>query len=247
MTSLPVYPFRPGIIRFWPGTGTWAGGWNQGGSEAYVAVSSLFGRRLLLAETLWHRVDANGYNCIMLCRRTFRHFVVVAGVLLLAGLSLSAQDAPRRGRKYKAPPPTSRIEVTILRDSDSKPVERASVIFHMVGDTGNMELKTNEDGKAMIDVLPMGSKIRLQVIAKGFQTYGEDLDNDKPELTIGVRLKRPGEQYSIYKDHDQNADAGKDKTAPSGKNSGSGDAAKDKRADSAEPSAQPNASQPQPQ
>jgi hypothetical protein len=183
----------------------------------------------------------------MLCRRKFRYFVVAAGVLFLAGLSLSAQDAPRRGRKYKAPPPTSRIEVTILRDSDSKPVERASVIFHMVGDTGNMELKTNEDGKAMIDVLPMGSKIRLQVIAKGFQTYGEDFDNDKLEMNVGVRLKRPGEQYSIYKDHSQNADAGKDKAAPSGKDSGSDDAAKDKRADSAEPSAKPNASQPQPQ
>jgi hypothetical protein len=183
----------------------------------------------------------------MLCRRIFRYFVVTASVLLLAGLSLSAQDAPHRGRKYKAPPPTSRIEVTILRDSDSKPVERASVIFHMVGDTGNMELKTNEDGKATIDVLPMGSKIRLQVIAKGYQTYGEDLDNDKPELSIGVRLKRPGEQYSIYKDHSQSSDAGKDKAAPSGKDSGSGDAAKDKRADSAEPSAQPSASQPQPQ
>ncbi len=184
----------------------------------------------------------------MLCRRKFRHFVAAAGILLLCGLSLSAQDTKRRGRKYKSPPPTSRIEVTILRDSDSKPLENASVIFHMVGDTGNMELKTNEDGKAMIDVLPIGSKIRLQVIAKGFQTYGEDFDNDKPELSVGVRLKRPGEQYSIYKDHGQSADAGKDKAAPSGKDSGSGDPAKDKRAESERPSgSQPSASQPQPQ
>lgn len=184
----------------------------------------------------------------MLCRRKIRHIVVAASVLLLAGLSLTAQDTKHRGRKYKAPPPTSRIEVTILRDSDSKPIENASVIFHMVGDTGNMELKTNEDGKAMIDVLPMGSKLRLQVIAKGFQTYGEDLANDTAELNIGVRLKRPGEQYSIYKNHDQSADAGKEKGAPSEKNSGSGDPPKEKRADSEQPSgSQPNASQPQPQ
>ena len=170
-------------------------------------------------------------------------------MLLLAGLSLSAQDTtPHRGRKYKAPPPTSRIEVTILRDSDSKPIERASVIFHMVGDTGNMELKTNEDGKAMIDVLPIGSKIRLQVIAKGFQTYGEDLDNDKASGSVGVRLKRPGEQqYSSTRITARTRTPGRIRSAPSGKDSGSGDPAKDKRADSAEPSAQPSASQPQPQ
>ena len=48
--------------------------------------------------------------------------------------------------------------MTILRDSDSKPIEKAAVIFHLVGDTGNMELKTNEDGKAMIDVLPIGPR-----------------------------------------------------------------------------------------
>jgi hypothetical protein len=180
----------------------------------------------------------------MLSRSKFRHFVVVAGVLLLAGLSLSAQDTKRRGRKYKAPPPTSRIEVTILRDADSKPVENASVIFHMVGDTGNMELKTNEDGKAMIDVLPIGSKLRLQVIAKGFQTFGEDFDNDKQEVTLGIRLKRPGEQYSIYKDHSDP----KEKPIPLSKDSGTGDPAKDKRADSeSQTRTQPNASQPPPQ
>jgi len=183
----------------------------------------------------------------MLFRRRIRYIAVAASLLLLAGLSLTAQDTKHRGRKYKAPPPTSRIEVTILRDSDSKPIENASVIFHMVGDTGNMELKTNEDGKAMIDVLPLGSKLRLQVIAKGFQTYGEDLANDTAELNVGVRLKRPGEQYSIYKNHDQSA-ASKEKAAPSEKNSGSSDPAKEKRADSEQPSgSQPNASQPQPQ
>jgi hypothetical protein len=180
----------------------------------------------------------------MLSRRKLRGFLMVAGVLLLAGLSLSAQDTKRRGRKYKAPPPTSRIEVTILRDSDSKPVQNASVIFHVVGDTGNMELKTNEDGKTMIDVLPIGSKLRVQVLAKGFQTYGEDFDNDKAEITLGIRLKRPGEQYSIYKSHDDP----KEKPVPLDKGSGSDNSTKDKRAES-EPQtgAQPSAAQPQPQ
>ena len=136
------------------------------------------------------------------CTR-FRSLSIAVALMAVSGLSLSAQDSAHRGRKYKPPPPTSRIEVTVVRDSDSKPIENASVIFHLDGDKGNMELKTNEDGKSVIDVLPTGSTMRLQILAKGYQTYGQDYKIDKSELAFGVRLKRPGEQYSIYKDHPQ--------------------------------------------
>ncbi len=168
--------------------------------------------------------------------------MTVVALLLVTSLSLSAQETKRRGRKYKSPPPTARIEVTILRDIDAKPIENASVIFHLVGDQGNMELKTNEDGKTMIDVLPIGSTIRLQVLAKGFQTFGEDYKVDKAMLNLGVRLKRPGEQYSIYKEHDQKAENGtgsdKDKAADPAKDASPKDPAptdptKDKPADPA--------------
>lgn len=160
----------------------------------------------------------------MLRRRHSTLVAFLAVFALVAGLvNLSAQDAPKRGRKYKSPPPTSRIEVTILRDVNGKPIENAAVIFHpMEGekDKGNMELKTNEDGKAVIDVLPIGDTIRLQVIAKGFQTYGEDFKIEKPEMAMEIRMKRPGEQYSIYKDHggeaakDKDSDDSRDKDKP---------------------------------
>ena len=114
----------------------------------------------------------------------------------------SAQE--KRGRKYKAPPPTAKIEITVLRDSDQKPIENAAVIFHTVTEKGNMELKSNEDGKAVIDVLPIGGAVRLQIIAKGYQTYGQDYMVDKDQMAIEVRMKRPGEQYSIYKPHPEN-------------------------------------------
>jgi 5-hydroxyisourate hydrolase-like protein (transthyretin family) len=142
----------------------------------------------------------------MLHRSLFRLTVFVAGFALVASsLALHAQDdTNRRGRKYKAPPATAHIEVTVLRSVNGKPIENAAVIFHsMVGerDTGNMELKTNEDGKTVIDVMPIGDTIRLQVIAHGFQTYGADYKVDKPAMAFEIKMKRPGEQYSIYKDH----------------------------------------------
>jgi len=137
---------------------------------------------------------------------SFTLFVAVLG-LLVSSFALQAQDTAKRGRKFRVPPPTARVEVTVLRDVKGKPIENAAVIFHLVGDKGNMELKTNEDGKAVIDVLPLGGKVELQVLAKGFQTYGEDFNIDKAEKSFEVKLKRPGEQYSIYKK--AGADAGK--------------------------------------
>ncbi len=175
----------------------------------------------------------------MLSRTSFRLLTIAVALLAIFGMSLGAQDPPRRGRKYKPPPPTSRIEVTVIRDADSKPIENASVIFHLDGDKGNMELKTNEDGKSVIDVLPMGSTMRLQIIAKGFQTYGQDYKIDKSDMTFGIRMKRPGEQYSIYKPHDEDADAqknDKDGASDSQKDPPSADTTKDKPAD---PSGQP--------
>jgi hypothetical protein len=199
--------------------------------------------------------------------RRFRLFLASAMVFgLSVGLTLFAQDSTtHRGRKYKAPPPTSRIEVTILRNEDGKPIENAAVIFQMEGDKGNMELKTNEDGKASIDVLPTGSKVLLQVFAKGYKTFGGDYTIDKPEMTFEVKLKRPGQQYSIYDNHPEAANskdgAGKDKPAdphkdaatkdPSkkdGTQSGSPNASKDQPAESASQSdTKPDSSQPQPQ
>ena len=143
-------------------------------------------------------------------RRTHARFFAVLAALALAfsAVSLHAQDSSKRGRKYKSPPPTSKIEVTILRDASGKPIENASVIFHPLDehghDAGNMELKTNEDGKTIIDVIETGATLRVQVIAKGFQTYGNDFKIDKSEMALEIRMKRPGEQYSTYKPHPEN-------------------------------------------
>jgi 5-hydroxyisourate hydrolase-like protein (transthyretin family) len=140
----------------------------------------------------------------MFHRSILRLSVIVVGfALTVSSLSLAAQDDDNHhGRKFKVPPPSARVEVTVLREANGKPIEAAAVIFHpMEGDKdkGSMELKTNQDGKAMIDVIPIGDTVRMQIIAKGFQTYGQDYKIDKPQITMEVRMKRPGGQYSIYK------------------------------------------------
>jgi len=176
----------------------------------------------------------------MVRRSLIRLSVILAGLgLVFSSITVSGQDKWHRGRKYKAPPPTSRIEVTILRGDDDKPVTNAAVVFHLIGDKGNMELKTNDDGKAVIDVLPTNSKVLLQVIAHGYQTYGGDYAIDKPSMAITVRLNRPGQQYSIYsKQHNQATQNGqnsdKGSTPDASKDASPKDAEKGKSADSAD-------------
>lgn len=147
----------------------------------------------------------------MLRNRIFRLSVVLAAVVLLIGpLTAGAQKTRYRGRKFKPPPPTSRIVVTVLRKDDNTPIRNAHVIFHPVEgnkDKGGMELKTDDEGVAVMTVIPIGDTILLQVISKGYQTYGGRYKIEKAEESMHIRMKLPGQQYSVYDNHDE-ADSG---------------------------------------
>ena len=142
--------------------------------------------------------------------------------LSVAPLALHAQNDNSHGRKYKAPPPAAHIQVTVLKDFNGKPIANAHVIFHPTEgdrDKGSLELKTNDDGQAVIDVIPVGDTVTLQVIADGYQTYGQSYKIDKSDLSMEVRMRRPGAQYSIYKK--PNSGAKSDGNSGSGSGSGS--------------------------
>ena len=101
--------------------------------------------------------------------------------------------------------PVSSLRFVVLRDSDGKPVKNAQVVLHPVKRKGKqsddeMELKTDADGKTTVDGIPYGP-LRVQVLAPHFQTFGEDYEVNKAQLEITVKLKHPGDQYSIYENH----------------------------------------------
>jgi hypothetical protein len=124
-------------------------------------------------------------------------------IALLTPLVLCAQDS-NRGRKYVPPPPTSKITVTVTKATNGKPVENAAVIFHPIKDgkdEGGLELKTNEEGKATLDVIPIGDTLRLQIVATGYQTFGNDYQITTDSKNIAVQLRHPARQYSIYEQH----------------------------------------------
>lgn len=139
-----------------------------------------------------------------LYRRVLRAVVLVAcWTLLCVGFWSQALAYQHGGRKYTPPPATATIKVMVVRSTNGKPIANAAVVFHpMEGDRdkGALELKSDEDGKVSIDVIPIGDTVRLQVIADGWKTYGEDYKIDSDSKEILVKMKRPTEQYSLYGD-----------------------------------------------
>jgi hypothetical protein len=145
----------------------------------------------------------------------FLRVVVASG--FFAGLILVANVVEAWGSD-----PTATLSFVILKDESGKPVRNAAVVLHPVNTKGKQgrggfELKTDNDGKTHFEGVPYG-KLRVQVLAPGFQTFGEDYEIGEPEKEIIVRMKRPQKQYSIYDEHpEQKKDAPspqKDSTPP---------------------------------
>src|SRR5450755_1083738 len=130
-----------------------------------------------------------------------KRFLIVSAVVMVIGVGMigvaAAQDDDG---------PMSDLKFVVLRDYNGKPVRNAAVVLHPVNkkgkqSRGGLELKTDGEGRTNIDGIPYGP-LRIQVLAPGYQTFGEDYQIDRPELEITVKLKRPGEQYSVYENHD---------------------------------------------
>src|SRR5471032_761385 len=102
--------------------------------------------------------------------------------------------------------PMTKINI-VVKTQGGHPVDRASVVVrfvqgHSIVKLGKavrttFELRTNQDGEAKIPSIPQG-KIRVQVIAKGYQTFGEIFDITEEERTLELTLNPPQQQYSAH-------------------------------------------------
>ena len=120
-------------------------------------------------------------------------------VLLAAALAAGAFAAP-----FAAP--MTKITI-VVKTQSGKPVDRASLVVtfiqgHNIVKLGKaihttFELRTNQEGEATIPAIPQG-KIKVQVIAKGFQTFGQIYEISQEEKTLDVVLNPPQQQYSAH-------------------------------------------------
>jgi len=105
-----------------------------------------------------------------------------------------------------ADPPMTRLRIEV-RNHNGKPVDRASVVVRFVEGRSpaklgkkiitQWEVRTNQEGIVKIPPIPQG-KILVQVIAKGYQTFGQTFEVAEEEKTIEVKLNPPQPQYSVH-------------------------------------------------
>lgn len=134
-----------------------------------------------------------GQSCSKIVRSEMKRLAyILAGVVLAAGLAAWAGE----GKRYAT------LKFVVVKDRNGKPVKNASVVLHAVNkdgkqEKGGLQLKTDGDGETKYDGVPYG-KLRVQVIARGLQTFGEDYDINQPEMEIEIRMKPPQDQLTIY-------------------------------------------------
>ena len=101
---------------------------------------------------------------------------------------------------------TTKLQVRVT-NLEGKPIDRASVVVKFLKGRSALKLgkkvythwetRTNQEGLAKVPELPQG-ELLIQVIAKGYQTFGGTFDVKEEEKTVTVKLNPPQPQYSAH-------------------------------------------------
>jgi len=120
------------------------------------------------------------------------------GLLLILAVALALSSPAAAGDLTK-------LKIVVTTRS-GRPIDRADVIVRFGGRSavklGKMvrttwEMRSSQEGVAEIPDMPKG-QIRIQVIAKGYQTFGDTFDVSEDERTIEIKLNPPQKQYSSH-------------------------------------------------
>ena len=109
-------------------------------------------------------------------------------------------DKDKRDDKSSGPA-TTRLKIQVT-DRNDKPLGNVSVYVRYYTSGGflhreklaELDFKTNQDGSVKVPEIPQG-KILIQVIAKGWHTYGKWYDIEKEEESVPIKLEPPPHWY----------------------------------------------------
>lgn len=91
----------------------------------------------------------------------------------------------------------------VVQNEQSEPVPRASLIVRELkgkkrDKVGNsLQLRASQQGVAPFPPMKRGF-ILIQVIAEGYQTFGDKYELTEPEQTVTITLKPPQKQFSVH-------------------------------------------------
>ena len=96
------------------------------------------------------------------------------------------------------------VQVTTL---GGRPIDRADIVVRFVKGRNyfklgkkvrtTWEMRTNQEGIAKIPPIPQGT-ILVQIIAKDYQTFGQNFDVDEEQKTLDIKLNPPQPQYTAH-------------------------------------------------
>lgn len=148
-------------------------------------------------------------------RRRFclRPFVATLAIILLsAGIAFAQsgsgdkQALPEKSsaqdKKENKSSDSATTKLRIVVTANEKPISNASVYVKFNEPGGllrhdklaEMSFRTNEDGSVKVPEIPRG-KILIQVIAKGWHTYGKWYEIETESQTIQIKLEPPPHWY----------------------------------------------------
>ena len=115
--------------------------------------------------------------------------------------SEKSDKSDKKDKKAAADPPTVKLRIEVT-GADGKPVGNASVyvrfnepggLFHKEK-LAELNFKTNQDGSVKVTDVPQG-RILIQVVAKGWHTFGKWYEIDTEEQTVPIKLDPPPHWY----------------------------------------------------
>jgi hypothetical protein len=116
--------------------------------------------------------------------------------LLLLPLAAVAQNAAKG--EY------TEVRLVVTDAEKGTPVPKAAITLHFIrgknflGKKDHADWDVKSDSKGNVTVPIPAGKLKVQVFAKGYQTYGEEVEVSGEEKVIEVKLLHPQDQYSAH-------------------------------------------------
>lgn len=117
--------------------------------------------------------------------------LALAGLLALAGVAAAAAAEDEEVS----------LEVRVAAEANGEPIAGAAVYVKFTEERSlrrdkklEWKVKTNEEGKAALPPIPAG-EVLIQVIAKGWKTFGRRYTLHGPKQTVEIKLVPPKKWY----------------------------------------------------
>jgi hypothetical protein len=130
-----------------------------------------------------------------------KRFLLVLAVFLAVSMLPAIAQEKQRDEKNRDEDARTDLRIEVVGGKKEEPVDNASVYLRFPREGKSvrsklleLNLKTNANGVARYELAPRG-KVLIQVIAKGWKTFGKWYTLENEQETIRIKLEEPPRWY----------------------------------------------------